>query len=178
MSNQPVYRTRNHAYQCRCGRCPQSRPGDWGLIGPLLLFGGITALVGFWPAMVWHGYTDTGGWRWDIHSTVAELAYWGVLGFLAAMIALGNRPARTRAAVSAPPGRLRPPPPVTSRPICLHLRAVKVDSVTDRTVIWCCWCPDCEAGLPANFRLACCGTEPGDGTTPARHAYNCPHRKG
>jgi len=55
---------------------------------------------------------------------------------------------------------------------CLHVRAVKVDSAFDATLIYRCWCPDCETGLPANFRVACCGGEPG--TTAVRHAYNCP----
>ena len=97
MSNQPVYRRpRSHAYRCRCNRCVQSMPsmknGDFGLIGPLLLFGGIAVVIGFWPAMVWHGYTDTGGWRWDIHSTIGELAYWGALIFVFTLIGFGNRP--------------------------------------------------------------------------------------
>ena len=99
MSNQPIYRRpRSHSYACRCPRCtPQ---GDavsrYGIIGPVLLFGGIAAVIGFWPAMVWHGYTATGGWRWDIHSTVAELAYWGVIGFVAGLIALGSHAGGSR----------------------------------------------------------------------------------
>jgi hypothetical protein len=178
MSNQPVYRTRNHAYSCRCGRCPQSRPGDWGLIGPLILIFFVVALVGFWPVMIVHGQTDTGGWRWDIHSTYAELAYAGGVGFVALMIWLGNRPAKTRVAAPVTPERLRPPPPsVVTRPVCLHFRAVKVDSVSDRTLIYRCWCPDCDTALPAAFRFSCCGTEPGNGTMPARHMYNCPMRE-
>lgn len=165
---------------------PASR-GDYGIIGPLILIAFAVALVGFWPVMVVHGYTDTGGWRWDIHSTIAELAYLGTIGFIITLAWLGNRPARLpRMPARTPlePGEseafaaaFRQAPPV-----CLHPGAVKVDSAYyrnfGRTVIFCCWCPDCEAELPAAFRLACCGTEPGDGTVPARHAYNCPHRTG
>jgi len=65
--------------------------GDWGIAIPALLIAFAVALVGFWPAMVWHGYTDTGGWKWDIHSTIAELVYFGVAGFIAVLIFLGNR---------------------------------------------------------------------------------------
>ena len=91
MSNQPIYRNRNHAYSCRCGRCPQSRPTEWGIIGPAIGIFFVVAIFGFWPAMVWHGYTDTGGWRWDIHSTIGELVYFGVLAFLALLVWLGNK---------------------------------------------------------------------------------------
>jgi hypothetical protein len=146
-----------------------SPQGDWGIIGPLILIFFAVALVGFWPVMVVHGTTDTGGWRWDIHSTYAELAYVGTVGFVAWMIWLGNRPALRAAppVKAASPGPL--PRPVATRPVCLHLRAVKVDSVTDRSVVYRCWCPDCEAELPANFRRLCCATEP-----EAAHVYNCP----
>lgn len=68
--------------------------GDWGIIGPAIGIFFAVALLGFWPVMVVHGYTDTGGWRWDIHSTYAELAYAGTIGFVALMIWLGNRPAK------------------------------------------------------------------------------------
>ena len=67
--------------------------GDAGILFPLLGITFAVLLVGFWPAMVWHGYGGPTGndWRWDIHSTVAELAYFGVIGFIAALIFLGNR---------------------------------------------------------------------------------------
>jgi hypothetical protein len=68
--------------------------GDYGIIGPLILIAFAVALVGFWPVMVVHGYTDTGGWRWDSHSTFAEAAYLGCVAFVALMIWLGNRPAK------------------------------------------------------------------------------------
>jgi hypothetical protein len=65
--------------------------GGYGIIGPALLVIGVVAVLGFWPAMVWHGYTDTGGWRWDVHSTVAEAVYFGVAGFVVLMAWLGRR---------------------------------------------------------------------------------------
>jgi hypothetical protein len=67
--------------------------GDWGIAVPAVLITFAVALVGFWPAMVWHGYGGPTGndWRWDIHSTIAEAVYWGVIGFIAALIILGNR---------------------------------------------------------------------------------------
>lgn len=197
MSQQPVYRRpRSHAYSCRCPRCVQSMPsmknGDYGIIGPLALIGGIVALIGFWPAMVWHGYTDTGGWRWDIHSTIACSIWWALtLGpFIAAIIIdvsrgnaryLGQRPRPVRVPPSVPEAlaiaRLVEDGPAP--PACPHRNAVKVDSAYykrnfGRMVVFCCWCPDCETELPAAFRLPCCGTEPGDGTAPAAHMYNCP----
>jgi len=70
------------------------------------------------------------------------------------------------------PVTVKDPPPASVTP-CLHLRAVKVDSAFDASLVWCCWCPGCETGLPANFRVACCGGEPG--AAAVRHAYNCPH---
>lgn len=72
----------------------QASRGDYGIIGPLILIAFAVTLIGFWPVMVVHGYTDTGGWRWDIHSTIAELVYLGTVGFVALMIWLGNRPAK------------------------------------------------------------------------------------
>jgi hypothetical protein len=179
MSNQPVYRRpRNHAYSCRCGRCPQSQPGDWGIIGPGLLVIGAIAVIGFWPAMVWHGYGGPTGtaWRWDIHSTIAELVYWGTIGFTVFLCWLGNRPAQRT--TRPPRGRLNvealPPPPfVVAPPICLHLNAVMVESITDPDKAVAYWCEACETQLGEDFgylmRL-CCGTPPG-----ARHGYNCPH---
>jgi hypothetical protein len=130
--------------------------------------------------MVWHGYGGPTGtaWRWDIHSTIGVLAWWGVVVFLGGLIWLGNRPARPPRG-PLPVEVLRPPPPsVTARPVCLHRNAVKVNSsVPGLDLTWRCWCPDCETGLPAVFRYPCCGGEPG--TLPGDgHAYNCPRRKG
>lgn len=103
MSNQLVYRyrPRSHAPQCRCPRWVRVQPpkGDWGIIGPGLLIIAVVAVIGFWPAMVWHGYTDTGGWRWDIHSTIAELVYWGIIlaVVITSILARANSPEiRTR----------------------------------------------------------------------------------
>jgi hypothetical protein len=35
-----------------------------------------------WPAFIWHGYTATGGFRWDVHSTIACCIWWGFLFIL------------------------------------------------------------------------------------------------
>jgi hypothetical protein len=85
---------------------PASR-GDYGIIGPHILIAFAVALIGFWPVMVVHGYTDTGGWQWDIHSTYAELTYLGTIGFVALMIWLGNRPAKLPPAPRDLEGSLR-----------------------------------------------------------------------
>ena len=83
-------------YTCVMSQPVRQRPrppaqGDWGIAIPFFAGLMVIALLGFWPAMVWHGYTDTGGWKWDIHSTVAEAVYFGVMAFIAALIVLGNR---------------------------------------------------------------------------------------
>jgi len=120
--------------------------GDWGIAVPALLITFAVALVGFWPAMVWHGYTDTGGWRWDIHSTIAEAVYFGVIGFTAGLVALGNRDSRR--AVTVTPDRPPPPPPsVVADSACKHPRAVRVENITnpDETVAYLC--PDCDSQL-------------------------------
>lgn len=151
--------------------------GEWGIIVPAVLIIGAVALTGFWPAMVWHGYTDTGGWRWDIHSTAAELVYLGVIGFMAALVAIGNRPARTavkpKRERSWPPPKYVPPSPPPP-PACYHLDAVPVDLSTGERVAW--WCEACETQMDPEFgRLMrpCCGSAPG-----TLHQYNCPHPKG
>jgi hypothetical protein len=186
MSNQPVYRRlRSHAYSCRCPRCtPQGGFVDRnGIIGPGFLILCVVAVIGFWPAMVWHGYGGPTGtaWRWDIHSTIAEAVYFGAIGFIVFLCWLGNRPAQRGPRPPRGPlpvEVLRPPPPsVVARPVCLHLNAVKVNSaVPGLDLTYRCWCPACETALPATFRYPCCGGEPG--TLPGDgHAYNCPHRK-
>jgi hypothetical protein len=92
MSNQPVYRRpRSHAYACRCSLCSRPPAGGYGIIGPAVLIFFAVLLTGFWPVLVVHGQTDTGGWRWDIHSTYAELAYLGAIGFVLGLAAMGNR---------------------------------------------------------------------------------------
>lgn len=65
---------------------------------------------------------------------------------------------------------------MTDLPICLHRNAVKVENLLDPDLTWHCWCPECDPDgltlLPASFRFACCGgqpgNQPGDG-----HMYNC-----
>lgn len=176
MSQQPVYRRpRSHAYSCRCPRCDQ--PAEWGILLPLIFGAGLIAVVGFWPAMVWHGYTDTGGWRWDIHSTVGCLVWWGILVFLGFLCWLAGD--RTAKEVTAPPSvaELLPPPPSVTVPRCRHLNAVPVDNLYDPDQPpWAWLCPaetgGCGRRLPAEFgrlRRSCCGTAHG---TP--HWWNCP----
>jgi len=126
------------------------RAGGSGL-GVLIIFG-VLVLIGFWPAMVWHGYTDTGGYRWDIHSTIACLTYWGILAALVGLgvlVSWGNkREAAKEKAAPLPP------------PICTHGNAVRVDSVLDKdkTVAW--WCPDCETQLDPGWQPAPTGPGP------------------
>ena len=86
MRNYTCSRCRN---TCRCGRTPKDPPGHAltprgngpSTIGPGLLF----ILVSCWPAIFWHGQAKTGGWRWDIHSTVACSVWWGSI-LLAAIL--------------------------------------------------------------------------------------------
>jgi hypothetical protein len=158
--NRPVYRTapRSHAWNCPCSRCVQVRArnkGNYGIIGPGLLVIGIIALIGFWPAMVWHGYTDTGGWRWDIHSTIAELAYFGIIAGFADLLALVGRVNRMAAAPQKP--RQVPAAP----PACVHLgdRLEPVNNiVTGDLEAWLCL--DCGGQLDPGFRPAAPGAAP------------------
>lgn len=123
MSNQPVYRRpRSHAYSCRCPACAPK--GDFvarnGILGPGFAILCLVAVIGFWPAMVWHGYTDTGGWQWDVHSTIAEAVYFGIFAFIALLCWADHKPPRT---ARPPRGRLNveagppsgPDPAVTAR---------------------------------------------------------------
>jgi hypothetical protein len=127
MGNKPVYRypPRDHAASCRCDRCLpfRPRPGAWGtierygIIGPALLWGGIIAVAGFWPAMAWHGEGGPTGtaWRWDVHSTIGCLIWWGLVVLpLTALAVAGRRKRTPRPAVTPapPPG---PDPAVTMR---------------------------------------------------------------
>lgn len=102
-------------------------------------------LVFCWPAIVWHGYTDTGGWRRDIHSTVAVAVWLGLVAFIAGLIWLGNRsPRPARRPVT--PDRLPPPPTsVAARPVCRHGGKVPVDLFTGERVAYLC--PDCDTQL-------------------------------
>lgn len=97
VASQPVYRRpRSHAYSCRCPRCAEAlrrSQGNAGAAGPLILVFFIVVIIGFWPAMVWHGEGGPAGtsWEWNIDSTVAELVYWGILVFIASLAAISNR---------------------------------------------------------------------------------------
>lgn len=177
MSSHPAYRPRGS----------QSQPsGGWGVIVPFFL----AMIILIWPYAVWHGCKyggqDLSGcgaeseWVWNARSWAACGIWWGFLVSLVVIPLVSS--AGKRRAVRPPKGRLRaevfPDGPPPAPPACLHRNAVKVDSSVVPGLIWQCWCPDCETGLPASFRLPCCGAEPGDGTQPARHAYNCPHLKG
>ena len=151
----------------------QSRPPaqeDWGIAIPF--FAGIMILfaLGCWPAFFWHGYTDTGGWRWDIHSTIGCCVWWGILALSAFLYWTDHRQGRPPVPRGRPVVDLPPPPP----PSCQHLDAVPVDLSTGERVAW--WCEACETQLDAffgRFARSCCGTLPG-----TRHMYNCPHLKG
>ena len=70
-------------------------PEGWTLIEPLFLIGVPLVLFSCWPAIFAHGYTDTGGWRWDIHSTVACSAWWGVLLLFGLIGWVNHRPKKT-----------------------------------------------------------------------------------
>jgi hypothetical protein len=157
---------------------------DMGCLGVILAVG-LGWLVLCWPALFAHGQTVTGGWRWDIHSTIACSVWWGVLAVpvIAALVVKGNAYRK----LPKPP----PPPPevkvprrfgfaldkapavaVQAAPVCVHPAAVPVDNDMLGRLAW--WCPSCETQLDAAFvppRRTCCGT-------PARtpHAYNCPAR--
>ena len=184
-----MYRStpRSHAYSCRCVKC--GRPSDAGAAGPVILLGLILIVIGFWPAMVWHGEGGPSGtaWQWDIHSTIGCCVWWGfwVFGFLCWYA--GEKLDKRQKA--RPPRPVKAPPPVQAPHVppfphvsltCRHPDAVEVDSEYYRNlgqkVIYCCWGPDCESGLPADFRWSCCGGAPG-GTPGAGHMYNCPDRK-
>ena len=164
MSNPPVYRRpRSHAYACRCRKCARSRPDSTAAV---IFWGGLAAIaVAFWPEWALHGRA----------SVIAGIAWWGSIAtigvlILAAYLAGKRSHARPKPAPpSGPPMSSLPPAPWPA-PVCRHLGAVKVDAF-DKTLIYCCWCPDCEAELPANFRRPCCRTEPGN-----PHWYSCPER--
>jgi hypothetical protein len=167
----------------RPSRPPQrSSGGDVGILIPLFLGFLVVACVGFWPAMVWHGYNDTGGWRWDIHSTVAELVYFGVIVFGAGMIWLGVKvspkvdPAPTR----LPWAPLPHPKVAQAPPVCTHRSAVKVENILNPDgPAWRYLCLECGppegTELPPEFgtlRRDCCGTIAG-----TSHLSNCPEWK-
>ncbi len=156
------------------------RNGDYSIIGPGFLIFCAVAVIGFWPAMAWHGYGGPTGtaWRWDIHSTVACCIWWGVtvipfLVIVAARKARGfpyrKRPVQASCGAAEAPGTATAVPP--DPPRCRHLDAVPVDLSTGERVAW--WCEDCQTQLAAGFgRVArpCCGTLPGPW-----HLYNCAH---
>ena len=171
--NRPVYRhpPRSHAYSCRCPRCEPFRNRSLGSSG----------------ARIWPLLAALGAISWAAGAAAHHLLQTAVAGAGIVVLALVSRVVVivNRRAGRPPKGRLRveattvsqlKPPPASvcvPRPICLHWNAVKVDSSVVPDLIWQCWCPDCEEPLPADFRLPCCGTEPGDGTGPAVHVYNC-----
>ena len=160
--SQPVYRRpRSHAYSCRCPKC--DKPADWGVITPLIAIIGAGFLVSCWPALAWHGYTDTGGWRWDIHSTVACAVWWGALLFIAVLVAVANRKPRRTVPPPQPdrrregPGYQKTAPPAGAAPlpICQHSTITPVNNiVTGKLEAWLCLNPDCDAQLDPGFRAA------------------------
>jgi len=95
---------------------PSMKKGDYGLIGPLVLFGGLFAVIGFWPAMVWHGEGGPTGtaWRWDIHSTAGCLVWWFVLACVLVPAWADARSRRAKPPV-VPPQPAGPDPAVMAR---------------------------------------------------------------
>jgi hypothetical protein len=162
MSAKPVYRypPRSHTASCPCPRCAQCRKrpspsSDLMAMDAFFVVCIVLAVIGFWPAMVWHGYTDTGGWRWDIHSTIGCSVWWG-LSVLCILLAVADKKAKR--SPRPPEGRLRveatlpPMPAAQASPVCFHRAAVPVDLSTGERVAW--WCPDCETQLDPGFRAS------------------------
>ena len=156
---------------------PGADPYRAGSAGPLILLAGILAAIGFWPAMVWHGYGGPTGtaWRWDVHSTIACCIWWGACALVSLLVYADRRAARRRAVppsmppAPAPPRpqkRLATPPAADWRtpeaPPCTHPAAVPVNELfgplrePGRLVAW--WCPEppegCGTQLDAAFRSA------------------------
>jgi hypothetical protein len=175
----------------------------YGIIGPGILAYFVIVLIGFWPALVWHGYTGTGGWRWDVHSTIGCCIWWGLTIVPVAVACiieaarkrtLAGAPVSAAAAVSKaqavaaglPAGfsvaeelaviraELRQQT-AQKPPVCLHLGAVRVESSldNDQTLAWLC--PGCGTQLPEGFGNS---RRPCCGTAPEfSHWVNCPHRE-
>ncbi len=152
-----------HPNWCRCAGCRrdiaefESRQfkGTVGVAAAVIAF----ALLGFWPAIVWHGQNDMGGWRWDVNSTIACSIWWGVLlsPFLAAGIAGARkkrllRPVRPPTAVAE---ALSIADAIGEQPVqqdpspCRHPRAVPVTDVLGERVAWLC--PDPPQGCGAQL---------------------------
>jgi hypothetical protein len=170
--------------------------GGVGILLPAAIILGVGWLVLCWPALAWHGYTDTGGWRWDVHSTIACAVWWGIIAAAVVFWVCSKIPVKPapkaqpdrwwegpeyqRAALKQAAKRpaaepLLPRPPDT--PICLHLGAEPVHTLPTalrgpEVVAW--WCQQCETQLPADFgetRRSCCGTPLGED-----HLYNCQYK--
>jgi hypothetical protein len=161
-SPRPVYayKPRSHAYNCRCSRCTQVRArnkGNAGIIGPGLVVIFVVALVGFWPAMVWHGEGGPTGtaWEWNVDSTVGCCIWWGiwVLGLTVAFVSASagrrrairaeDRASAARVAAAQAVAAARPLEAATAP--CKHPNAVPVDNDMLGRLAW--WCPDCETQL-------------------------------
>ena len=126
---------------------PSRQPGsDWGVAIPAFLIIAFGWLILCWPALVAHGYTDTGGWRWDIHSTEACAAWWGALCLFTGIAWASRR----FPADKAPPAPALPHP--EARRACRHLRAVPIDLYTGERVAY--WCEQCHTQLDPGFRAS------------------------
>ncbi len=97
-----------HPNWCNCAGCrrdiaefeSKQFKGTVGVAAAVIAF----ALLGFWPAIVWHGQNDMGGWRWDVHSTVACMVWWGILASVSAAIGVADaRRRRLMRPVRMPP---------------------------------------------------------------------------
>jgi hypothetical protein len=138
-------------------------------IAAVAVIAGIVALARI-PLVIWHK-TGTDGQPHPVTATYVAYLISAAL-VVAPMVFFSVRSANRRKPVKQPVtvSQLRPPPSsvsVPAPPLCMHFGAVKVPDLYGNVLH--CWCPGCEAELPPNWRLLCCGTEP---ETP--HAYNCP----
>ena len=177
--NHPVRRVPpgRHPNWCRCPGCRSDiARHESGLLKSGLIAVAAAAVIAglLWtvtaPLRIWHK-AGPGG---QMHPVAATWTAYGISGgvILLALMFFSVRSANRRKPVKQPVtvSQLRPPPSsvsVPAPPLCMHFGAVKVPDLYGNVLH--CWCPGCEAELPPNWRLLCCGTEP---ETP--HAYNCP----
>ena len=72
----------------------REKEGDGSYVLHIVIFA-VVFLTTCWPALIWHGTSANGGWRWDGKSTIACLIWWGVLLVPVAVITIRqSAPAR------------------------------------------------------------------------------------